>query len=261
MNTYFNYNQTYNKITLEFCNSVKLSEREIHPYHEILYLEDTSVTLFTENNQSKLSGNQLLVIPKGKYHWFDLSGVKHFTRLKISIPDNLLDALPVRLFGGGICTVFSKSPTCDLLVKRIMKLLQGERDERTAFHAYSAAMLLLAELDASELKEDPSAPADNAILSRVTAHISENLSGDLSIDALAKLSNASVSFLSHTFQKKMGISLHRYIVQKRLILAKEKIAGGEKPSKIYRECGFGDYSSFYKAYLRYFSSPPSADER
>lgn len=93
---------------------------------------------------------------------------------------------------------------------------------------------------------------------RITEHISHNLSGDLSVRNLAKTFNVSPSFLTHRFQKEVGISLHRYITQKRMIYARECIDAGKKPTKIFADCGYKDYSSFYKAYCDFFSMSPSA---
>ena len=44
---------------------------------------------------------------------------------------------------------------------------------------------------------------------------------------------------------------HPYF-QKRLILARQKILQGEKPTDIFAQYGYQDYSTFYRAYLRFF---------
>ena len=49
-------------------------------------------------------------------------------------------------------------------------------------------------------------------------------------------------------------------MQKRLIYAQKLIVKGQKPSKTYSDSGFSDYSSFYKAYLKFFGYPPSEEK-
>ena len=48
-----------------------------------------------------------------------------------------------------------------------------------------------------------------------------------------------------------------YINNKRLILAKSKIEKGEKPTRVYLDCGYENYPTFYRAYKAKFSIKPT----
>ena len=76
-------------------------------------------------------------------------------------------------------------------------------------------------------------------------------------EKIAEALNSSVSSLAHTFKKDMNISVHQYILKKRLIKARQKIMGGEPVIKAALDCGFNDYSGFYKQYKKMFNEPPS----
>ena len=100
------------------------------------------------------------------------------------------------------------------------------------------------------------------ILSEVSYHsiveyINENLKNSVSIKKLSEKLNISESALTHTFKKEMGISVHKYIQQKRLVFARKLIEEGKKPTKIYFDLGYSEYSAFYKAYFKMFGHPPS----
>ena len=95
---------------------------------------------------------------------------------------------------------------------------------------------------------------------RLKAYVSDNLSGDLSVETIASAVNISSSGIIHSFKKELGISLHNYITQRRLIYARELIINGHQPSKIYTDCGYSDYSSFYRAYVKFFGRPPSKEK-
>ncbi len=261
MDNCYDFRLSCNRVGLQLCNSTLFSEREIHPYHEILFCEGAVAKLRTENGQIKIRGNQLFIIPKGKYHMFDLSGGGQLKRLKISIPDELVSDTPIRLFSGDIRILHPTEQGVAFILDRLCELLRGKESAEQLHHAYSAVMLLLSELNLLTEAGEVSGyqGASDAVL-EVAIYISENLSGDLRVEELSRAVNFSPSFLSHKFKEEMGISLHRYIVEKRLAYAKERIDRGEPPSKIYRECGYGDYSSFYKAYLRRFAAPPSERE-
>ena len=46
---------------------------------------------------------------------------------------------------------------------------------------------------------------------------------------------------------------------KRLTAAREKIRSGEAAQYAAESCGFGDYSTFYRAYVKYFGRSPKCD--
>ena len=90
------YQITYNRITFQFSSSLAIGEREIHTYHEILFCMDADATLFTEKSPQKVRGDVLFLIPKEQYHFFRIHDREKFTRLKISLPADVLEGLPCR---------------------------------------------------------------------------------------------------------------------------------------------------------------------
>ena len=258
---YFHYTLTHERMKLELSNSTSFSEREIHSYNEILYCEEACAVLRTENGQTEIKGNRLFIIPTGKYHLFDVPGGKQFTRLKISIPDDMLYGVQAGLFSGEIVVMHPVEHGVDFLIKRLCELVKSDGNDAVGHHAYFAIMMLLSELDCLSKSSEVARGIDNdRAVARAVEYINENLSGNLTVNHLSRVLNFSESLLSHKFRENMGISLHRYILEKRMSVAHQRILAGERPTKIYRECGYGDYSSFYKAYLRYFSFPPSERE-
>ena len=59
------------------------------------------------------------------------------------------------------------------------------------------------------------------------------------------------------FSKYMNKTPLAYLNERRLYYANKKIAAGAKPSAIFRECGFDDYTSFFRAYKRLYGHAPS----
>jgi AraC-like DNA-binding protein len=54
----------------------------------------------------------------------------------------------------------------------------------------------------------------------------------------------------------MGISLHQYIIKKRLALSRDALVNGKKPSEVFKEYGFSDYSVFYRAFVKEYGMSP-----
>lgn len=91
---------------------------------------------------------------------------------------------------------------------------------------------------------------------RVTAYIERNFAQSITIAELSRHFYVSESSISHQFRQKMGVSLYRYITQRRLIAAKAQIQAGIPLEQVGRDVGFSDYSSFYRAFKQEFGISP-----
>lgn len=94
------------------------------------------------------------------------------------------------------------------------------------------------------------------LLDRITAYIEKNYPEHITVEDLARRFYVSNSTISHQFKQKMGVSLYRYITQRRLIAAKTLIAQGIPMEEISHKVGFVDYSTFYRAFRQEFGISP-----
>ena len=250
---------TYNGIAFQRSSNPSIAEREIHTYHEILFCMDANVVLFTEKQQKKIQGDALVLIPKGTYHYFLNQNQDVFPRLKIYFPAYVLDRTPCGQTLSDIRIIESIDGNILFLLKTLCRIMEGENNDKQAFYAYSAFLMLLSQLDQSLGKEHRQETVTVNELDELLKYIAVNPSADLSVAALAKRMHVSASTVTHLFKKTLGISVHQYVLQRRLVYGQNLILAGNKPSKIYTDCGYRDYSSFYKAYLLFFGYPPSLE--
>jgi AraC-like DNA-binding protein len=87
-------------------------------------------------------------------------------------------------------------------------------------------------------------------------YINENISEELSIDNLANKFYLSKYYLMHKFKKQTGYTVHNYILQKRLIMSNSLIKSGKSITQVCAECGFCDYSTFFRAFKKMFGVSP-----
>lgn len=254
---------SYNEIFFRYSRSHSLMEgNEIHPYHEILYYLGGEATFICEGYQEPLTPGTLLIIPKETYHTFRIGDQDNYTRLAITFTD--LSPLSPRLGGilSGIRVIREPNERACAILSRMCEALQKEAD-RTVLEAllYGSLLVLLCEVGAEGGLLARTPRGDSTLVRRAIAYIDEHFAEDISVSTLARELYVSPSTLSHSFKGELDISLHKYILQKRLIHAHRLLAENKRSTKVYLECGYNDYSSFYKAYVKMFGHPPSNDKR
>ncbi|HHV11157.1 MAG TPA: AraC family transcriptional regulator [Clostridiales bacterium] len=88
------------------------------------------------------------------------------------------------------------------------------------------------------------------------AFIEGHLDEDLSLERLSAEFYVSKYHIAHVFKDSLGLSVHQYITKKRLALCREAIISNMGITKAYQTFGFGDYSSFYRAFKKEYGISP-----
>ena len=96
------------------------------------------------------------------------------------------------------------------------------------------------------------------LVAQLLEYIGEHFCDELSLDTLAERFYVSKYHLSHTFQSAVGTSVYRYIILKRLLMAKQMLAGGIPAGVVCRSCGFKDYANFFRAFKSEYGISPKA---
>ena len=91
-------------------------------------------------------------------------------------------------------------------------------------------------------------------LQKAIDYIEQRLFSDLSVEEICSELFVTKSHLHHVFKNELGTTPKKYITEKRLILAKREITAGEKPTSVFRHCGFQDYTTFYRADKLFFGN-------
>ena len=59
------------------------------------------------------------------------------------------------------------------------------------------------------------------------------------------------------FRQETGTTIHLYVTQKRLMLARELMDGGMRATEACYRCGFRSYSSFTRACAKHLGTTPT----
>ena len=136
--------------------------------------------------------------------------------------------------------------------------LKASKDYGNDLLAQSALVELMVGLNRAAAERGDARPTGTSdqVVDAVLHYINEHYSEALTLDQLAEKFFISKYHLLRKFDAQVGTTVHRYILQKRLLNAKQLLAGGVPPNEVCQYCGFGDYANFYRAFRAEYNQTP-----
>lgn len=96
-------------------------------------------------------------------------------------------------------------------------------------------------------------------ISDIIEYINLHLTEQISLETVCKHFFLSKSHLNRKFKRMTGSTVWKYVLNKRLLFAKELLQNGEHPTAVHIKSGFNDYCSFFRAYKSKFGVSPKND--
>lgn len=151
--------------------------------------------------------------------------------------------------------------------KKVFALAEGlERelsDKQFGWEILSNTTLLrlLVEIGRSQQQPDtrnlrPMQPKDSRVLEWMD-YLEQHLSEDLDMDMLTERFFISKFHMMRLFRQETGFTIHTYLLQRRLLAARSLMEQGVRATEACYRSGFRSYSSFTRAYGKYFGTTPT----
>ena len=240
-----------------------------HDFYEVYFLLDGEVEYWIDGRILKMSPGDLLLINPMELHRPILTeSTKNYERIVVWINKEYLESLG----GGSLCGCFDPNqpdhtnlirltPAQRTGVTALLGELVRESYSREFGSELSAQGLLLQFMVrlnrlARHTEQPEQSRQQSALVRQVLSYISEHLSQSISLEDLADRFFVSKYYLSHTFSREVGVSLYRYIMLRRLLLARQLLGQGMPAGKVSESCGFSDYTSFYRAFKSEYGISP-----
>jgi len=241
-----------------------LDNRHCHDTYEILYITDGRGRFLIEGTSFEIRPGTLIIIRPFEYHSMLLDDsssyeryVLHFSReYLVSDAKKLLDSIFNEIEGSGkLYTARSLSKNIPSVFERFDTAEFLPENEKSIYTKtlLSELMVFLSVSDGEQIEIN-----EAELGARVIKYLNENIYRNISLDTLARRFFVSKYYLCRAFKKHNGISVHGYINHKRVMYAKQLIEQGETASGAAYKVGFGDYSAFYRAYVKIVGKAPTA---
>ncbi len=102
----------------------------------------------------------------------------------------------------------------------------------------------------------PVTPGNERVVA-IVRYLDRHLTEDIAIEELAERFYLSKYHMMRLFRRETGTTIHGYLTERRLALARELMAGGMSATDACFRSGWRSYSSFTRAYGKRFGSTPT----
>ena len=244
----------------------------MHDYVELLYFPDTDLEYLIESKIYRLNAGDILFIPKGFFHKpHNVPDDTVYSRVVLSMSSDYLQGINYQNLNLADClkAIAAKQhlllPAFSPENQFIRQILQQMvRVSISPFHgseflmdAFCAQIVLYAHHASLSTMLPDGRTTKNQLVRAALDFVSEHIQEQITLEAVAEKLFISKYHLSHAFKKHMGISLHQYIIMKRIEIAKTMILEGKPLNLVCLESGFNNYSNFFKAFRNIVGISPS----
>ncbi len=239
-----------------------------HEMNEILIILSGEGVMRVEGNEYALFPGAVFLMRDGESHKIQVEAGEPYERIAIHFSPSLLSHLdpkgelfiPFRERRLGSGNVF-RLRSLQGLLPSVLELGENTSSYRIRLAVTAFLYSLLIEVSNQYISEEHSFDERKELgkIYEIIEFVNQNLSNDLSLDAIAADFYLSKSQLSRSFKKATGSTLWDYVLIKRLFLARSLIREGESISGACERSGFREYSSFYRAYKKRFGVSPNQD--
>ncbi|WP_160677214.1 AraC family transcriptional regulator [Clostridium sp. C8-1-8] len=241
-----------------------------HDFYEIYFFIAGDVTYLIEGKAYKLEAGNLVLINSKELHQAVINSEEaYYERIVLWINRGFLKSLSNEEIDLSLCfeginkkNVLSADFEQQKNIRFILnKLVDLENYKGFGYELLYKAYIteLMVHINNLTFKEDTELGVDikkSNLIDGIIEYINNHIEEDITVDEIAEQFYLSKFHLSREFKKYTGTTIHRYIVQKKLIEAKELILKEIPIIDVYKQCGFGDYSNFFRAFKNEYGITP-----
>ena len=245
-----------------------------HDFYEIYFPRTEGVGYIVEEHRYRVGKGMLLLIPPGQVHRSDVSEpglvVERFVLwLNTSFVESLTGLLPRfrNLLADGLkgrSLIVPDAETYDIMIGLLFSLLHEKQlndlDSASLNRLVVAQLLIHISRVLSNASSGIGGRAAQRYkdVMRVYEYISAHLKEPLSVTELAEMFFMDKNTLTRHFKLVTGMTPAECVRRKRLDAAYTMITHGAGMLETCHECGFADYSAFYRAFRQVYGVSPSA---
>lgn len=248
----FIFNHTYAETPNDFSF-------HIHDIFELIYLKKGDVSYMVEGKLYKPVKNCLLLTRPLENHVITFNSPLPYERYNILFDEKKLSSNILTELSTEIVMLSFESNT---LISDIFKKMdyycenfEGENLKNILMHLTEE--ILYNCVLASQNTDQSAIYTTHPVIQAFLEYIDQNINTPLNVDTICNKLFISKSHLHHLFMRHLKLTPQKYILTKKMATAQRELRLGRKATDVCVDCGFTEYSTFYRAYKKFFGHSPS----
>ena len=244
---------------LIYDNSIdKHFAQHSHALCEMIYILNGEVDYIIEDRRYRAKKHDFILIKPYTYHYFTIKSNADYEKIGILFDTDHLQIDPSIIRQHIELLDCKKYPIIDTIFQKLDFYYNNFSKE--VFLELFFALIKEIVFNLSLIDEQTTPPQYHTpILSPILEYINANLFTINRLEDISSALNISTSYLKSIFKKELKIQPKRYINEKKLLTARQLISSGVKATVASEQCGFLNYSTFYRLYHDFFGISPSED--
>lgn len=245
-------------------------DRELYEYHthnlyEFLMLIEGDTSFIIDGNKYKLNPYDLTIPGKDQIHRIYHDSVKPYDRICVFVmPEFFIENNIKELEDGFLKKALStqRKISHEICLKSglhdvFMRMKKYSDNFTNPYKAVVKSTIIEMIYIINSLDVVPTKDNKNSLIKSIINYINDNFKDELSLDELSNEFYVSKHHLCRIFKKETGMSVYNYITLKRLSLVQKLKSDGLLITQASQMAGFKNYSSFYRAHIKFHKQNPS----
>jgi len=242
----------------------------MHSMYELYLFLDGEGSFRVSGNSYTLSPGMIMFLRPGEAHSMYVSNNKRYERISIhfdgayfeNVPDvkNMLTSFSLLESGNDNCFLpDDDSIYCNKLFEQMTNPENTDDESKhLAIGSTLPALLFHLKTRLSHFQTAEKVSSD-ILVHQIIKFIDKNLYCHWSLDDLAATLYRDKAYLNRHFKKEVGTGIWDYTIKKRIISIKQRMHTFSNANEAFKASGFGDYSSFFRNYVKITGNTPSDD--
>ena len=243
-------------------------EAHYHEFHKLLLLRSGSGSYMVAGCHYALQPGDIVLVGRHTVHRPEFPPGSPYERVIVYISPEFLDGLNRE--NCNLEEVFSGTDGHVLRLpekeRRRMFSLAAQLEQELSGQSFGREILgsallqcLLVELCRARQTGELEQPTrqEGTRVAQILRYLDAHLAEDISIDTLSQLFFVSKYHMMRQFRRETGQSIHSYLTDRRILRARELMAGGMSATESCFHAGFGSYSAFTRACAKRLGSTPT----
>ncbi len=242
---------------------------------EIWYLISGDVRYFVENQIYEVEPGDLIITNPNEIHKPTFKSNTIYERITLCFDPTFFSQFSTESFDllscfydrkNGVGNKITLTAEEDVYIRELFSRIERARESDEASRdiqqsALVIELLILINKAVASSADEERRGSMSGLVTEVINYIGENLKDDLSLEALEKRFFVSGAHLCRSFKAETGITLHKFIVKKRISYAKILLSEGASVTHTMSASGFSDLSNFIRSFKRIVGITPSEYRR